>query len=127
MLTVQQSIFSVLEKTPADSSAEIKAVGERINKGLNNIQLGMDIAWDVLICIATILFSYSMIKRKDFWKMVGFIGFALGLLLLGFNLYHFPKPPESVGSIDWGPFVAIWYLVVSVILLTKKAVLPQIT
>jgi hypothetical protein len=90
MLTVQLSVFSVLEKTPADSSAEIKAVGERINKGLNNIQLGMDIAWDVLICTATILFSDSMIKRKDFWKMVGFIGLTPGLLLLGFNLYYFP-------------------------------------
>ena len=44
MLTVQQSVFSVLEKTPAESSAEIKAVSERINKGLNNVQLGMDIA-----------------------------------------------------------------------------------
>jgi hypothetical protein len=127
MLTVQQSVFSVLEKTPAESTAEIKAVGERINKGLNNIQLGMDIAWDVLICIATILFSYSMVKRKDFWKIIGFIGLALGFLLLGFNLYYFPKPPDSVGSIDWGPFVAIWYLAVSIILLTKKVSLPQIT
>jgi hypothetical protein len=121
MLTVQQSIFSVMEKTPATSSAEIKAVGERINNGLNNVQLGMDIAWDVLICTATILFSYSMIKKTGFWKIFGFIGLVLGLLLLGFNLYYFPKPPDSVGSIDWGPFVAIWYLAVSVILLTKKA------
>jgi purine-cytosine permease-like protein len=110
----------VLEKTPANSSEEIKAVSERINKGLNNVQLGMDITWDVLICTATILFSYSMIKKTGSWKIVGFIGLALGLLLLSFNLYYFPKPPESVGSIDWGPFVAIWYLAVSVILLTKK-------
>lgn len=121
MLTVQQAVFSVLEKTPAAGSEDIKAVSERINKGLNNVQLGMDIAWDVLICTATILFGYSMIKRKDFWKIIGFIGLALGLLLLAFNLYYFPKPPDSVGSIDWGPFVAIWYLVVSVLLLTKKA------
>ncbi len=125
MLTVQQSIFSVLEKTPAESSAEIKAVGERINKGLNNVQLGMDVAWDVLIFTATILFGYSMIKRKGFWKIVGFIGLALGLLLLGFNLFYFPIPPADAGSIDWGPFVAIWYMVVSVILLSSRELLPK--
>ena len=125
MLTVQQSIFSVLEKTPAESSAEIKAVGERINKGLNNVQLGMDVAWDVLICTATILFGYSMIKRKGFWKIVGFIGLALGLLLLGFNLFYFPIPPADAGSIDWGPFVAIWYLALSLILLSRRGLLTR--
>jgi hypothetical protein len=127
MLTVQQSVFSVIEKTPATSSAEIKTVGERINKGLNNVQLGMDIAWDVLICTATILFGYSMMKKTGFWRIIGFIGLALGFLLLGFNMYYFPKPPDSVGSIDWGPFVAIWYLVVSIILLTKKGLLSTST
>jgi hypothetical protein len=125
MLTVQQSIFSVLEKTPAASSAEIKSFGERINNGLNSIHFGMDIAWDVFISTATILFSYSMIKKTGMWKIVGFIGLALGLLLLAFNLYHFPKPPESVGSIDWGPFVAVWYLAVFALLLTKKVSLIQ--
>jgi hypothetical protein len=126
MLTVQQSIFETIEKTPENSSAEILAVGKRINKGLNSIHYGLDIAWDVLISLATILFGYSMIKKTGLWKIAGFIGLALGLLLLVFNLYHFPKPPESVGSIDWGPFVALWYLAVfAIIMQTKKTSLPQ--
>ena len=85
----------------------------------------MDVAWDVLICTATILFGYSMIKRKGFWKIVGFIGSALGLLLLGFNLFYFPIPPADAGSIDWGPFVAIWYLALSLILLSRRGLLTR--
>ncbi len=126
MLTVQQSIFSMIEKTPEGSSAEIINIGKRINKGLNSIHYGLDIAWDVLISIATILFGYSMIKKTALWKISGIIGLASGLLLLAFNLYHFPTPPESAGSIDWGPFVAIWYLAVFVIMmLTRKTSLPE--
>lgn len=126
MLTVQQSIFSMIEKTPEGSSAEIITIGKRINKGLNSIHYGLDIAWDVLISIATILFGYSMIKKTALWKISGIIGLVSGLLLLAFNLYHFPTPPESAGSIDWGPFVAIWYLAVFVIImLTRKTSLPE--
>ena len=124
MLTVHQSIFSMTEKTPDNSSAEIMAVGKRMNKGLNSIHYGLDIAWDVLISVATILFGYSMTKKTALWKIAGFIGLALGLLLLAFNLYHFPIPPESAGSIDWGPFTAMWYLFIFILLLTRKRSLP---
>jgi len=82
-----------------------------ITDGLNSIHFGIDIAWDVLISIATILFGFSLTKKTLYWKILGIAGSIFGLLLLSFNLYHFPNPPESVQSIDWGPFVALWYII----------------
>jgi len=42
-------------------------------------------------------------------------------LLLAFNLWYFPTPPASAESIDWGPFVAVWFVVIFVRLLgTEK-------
>ena len=111
MLTVQQSSFAVMTKYATAGIAEINAGQKYITDGLNSIHFGMDIAWDILISIATILFGYSLTKKTLYWKILGIAGSALGLLLLSFNLYHFPTPPESVGSLDWGPFVAIWYIV----------------
>jgi hypothetical protein len=126
MLTVQQSSFAIMDKSAdADAGVEIKAGQKYITDGLNSVHFGMDIAWDVLISIATILFGYSLTKKNLYWKILGIVGSILGLLLLSFNIYHFPNPPESVQSVDWGPFVAIWYIllfssVVSVFVRKKK-------
>jgi hypothetical protein len=35
-------------------------------------------------------------------------------LLLGFNLYTFPIPPANANLIDFGPFVGLWYLIISI-------------
>ena len=124
MLTVQQSSFATMEKHTGTGNEDIKAGYKYITDGLNSVHFGMDIAWDILISIATILYGYSLLKKTIYWKVLGIVGSLLGLLLLSFNLYHFPTPPESAGSIDWGPFVAIWYIVlfssITSLLLRKK-------
>jgi len=110
MLTVQQSSFATMGKFSDAVTPDSKAGQQYITDGLNSIHFGMDIAWDVLISVATILFGISLTRKTVYWKILGITGSVLGALLLLFNLYHFPNPPESVQSIDWGPFVAIWYI-----------------
>jgi hypothetical protein len=118
MLTTQQAIFGVMESTinravdPASADTYRK-----VEHGLNAVHYGIDVAWDVLISIAVILFGIAMIQNRLFGKVLGVVGTLLGALLLGFNLWHFPIPPASAGSIDFGPFVAIWMLVSFVVLL----------
>jgi hypothetical protein len=110
MLTTQQAIFALLK--PAAPSAP--PVDEVLKKGLNAVHFGLDVAWDVLISAAAILFGIGMTRHRSFGKVMGGAGIALGSLLLGFNLWYFPTPPANAGSIDWGPFVALWALAVFV-------------
>ena len=115
MLTVQQAIFG-------RSAAAIAAAGEtpdaqvlrQVRDGLNSVHLGLDVAWDVLIATSVLLFGLAMLRHPRFGHVLGGLGVALGALLLGFNLWFFPTPPASAGSIDWGPFVALWSLAVFV-------------
>lgn len=118
MLTVQQSIFSTIQQFPKRGDG---SVSTEFIAGLDSIQLGLDVAWDIMISISLILFCYSMMRQSLFWKITGVIGLILGLLLLFFNLYYFPTPPAEANSIDWGPLVALWLLFVFAMLLTDQA------
>ena len=114
MLCVQQSIFVSLKRIEEESTDDLYS---KLSEGLNSVQLGLDVAWDVLIASGTVLIGISMLNHPRFGKIIGGIGSLLGLLLLGFNIYYFPTPPADANSIDWGPFVALWYGVVAVMML----------
>lgn len=120
MLTVQQSIFSIivnaknsLKNTDTDTVTFLKS-------GLNSIHFGLDIAWDILISISTILFGLTMLRKLGVWKAAGAVGLVSGMLLIGFNLYYFPTPPSTVGSVDFGPLVALWLVVIFILLLVNR-------
>ena len=112
MLTTQQAIFSVIKRA-VPVSAELK-------QGLNAVHLGLDVAWDVLISVAVILFGISMLRHPSFGRILGGIGIVSGALALSFNLWYFPTPPSAANSIDWGPFVALWLLVTFIMLLRSS-------
>jgi hypothetical protein len=86
---------------------------------VSSVQLGMDLAWDIFISIGTFFFALVMFNHPNMNKIISIIGLVLSVLLLGFNLTYFPEPPGEAGSIDFGPFVAIWYLVLMVWLAIK--------
>lgn len=118
MLTTQQAIVVLgqraIDGAPDAATAE---ASRRLAAGLDAVHLGIDVAWDVLISIAVILFGVAMLPHPRFGRLAGLSGIALGTLLLGFNLWYFPTPPANAASIDWGPFVALWMLAVFVRLL----------
>jgi hypothetical protein len=75
------------------------------------------VAWDILICVAVVLFGVAMLRHPRFGRVFGSIGIISALLALSFNLWYFPTPPAAANSIDWGPLVALWLLVTFVMLL----------
>lgn len=91
-----------------------------IFKEVNSVQLGMDLAWDIFISIGTFFFALVMFNHPKMNKIISTLGLVFSVLLLGFNLTYFPEPPAEVGSIDFGPFVAIWYLLLMVWLIIKN-------
>ncbi len=107
MLVVQQSLFVSIP------SATRKALGSAWT-GLNMVQLGMDISWDIYVSVATILLGVVLWKHPRFGMVLGGITVFAGLLLLVLNLWTFPTPPGESGLFDIGPFVGLWYVVLSV-------------
>ncbi len=113
MLTTQQAIFARLEAAAAGGEEASRA----LRAGLDAVHFGLDVAWDVLISLSLLLFAAAMLRHPSFGRAIGATGLLLGALLLGFNLWTFPVPPEAAGTIDWGPFCALWMLVAYVLLL----------
>ncbi len=85
-----------------------------IFRGVYTVQAGLDVSWDIYIGIGTLLFGLNALYHPRYGKVVGSIGIALALLLLSFNLISFPVPPADAGLMDWGPFVGLWYLVLTI-------------
>jgi len=114
MGTMQGSSVAELDKLrPEDSSPDYRAWRfARISA--DSLQLGADLAWDMFIFSAVILLSMAMLKHSKFGKIFGFPGILIGLLGLAFNIYTFPANPGTAGLIDMGPFVGLWFLVVTI-------------
>ena len=94
-----------------------------IFKEVNSVQLGMDLAWDIFISMGTFFFALVMFNHPKMNKVISILGLIFSVLLLGFNLTYFPEPPGEAGSVDFGPFVAIWYLVLMVWLTIKHKIM----
>jgi hypothetical protein len=91
-----------------------------IFKEVNAVQLGMDLSWDIFISLGTFFFSLAMFRIPQMNKIISTLGMIFSFLLLTFNIIFFPEPPTEGGSIDFGPFVAIWYITLFGWLLAKK-------
>lgn len=82
----------------------------RVLHGVFSVQLGLDIVWDIHICLATILLAASLPGeglRLRAWRIYGV---SAATATLGLNLLSFPIPPRDAGMVDGGPLVGAWYL-----------------
>ena len=115
--------FSILAVTQSFQNAvsivltdEMKAVGsgpeawDRIYAGLNALDLGTDLAWDLflglwLLCIGVAMFRHSRLGAR--WAIP-----ALALVppFLAFNIAATPDPPV----VDLGPVIGMYVTVLSV-------------
>ena len=89
--------------------------------GLNMVQLGMDVSWDIYLSVATILLGVSMFSHPQFGKIWGLITLLIGAGLLALNLGTFPIPPAEADSFDLGPVSGLLYLLAAIRMLTSLA------
>lgn len=124
MLIVQQTIFAFFDQyRAATSDPAVKESLSLIFKGVNPVQLGIDIAFDIFYCVGAILFSIVLIHLQGFYRILGIYGLLVTVALLVFNMWTFPVPPGESGLIDFGPFCLIFWLVFIVyeIILSRRA------
>lgn len=115
MLVVQLAIsISMRDFIAKATGAAEKSTLDLIWKAVDKVQLGLDVSWDIFIGVGTLLFAVNMFSHPRFGRILGGIGVLLAILLLIFNLYSFPIPPANADLIDFGPFVGLWYLIVSI-------------
>jgi len=111
MLVVQLALrfpmLAHIERTGDDSVREI------VN-WVWNVDLGLDLSWDLYIAIGTFLFALNMLRHPKLGRIFAGLGMLVAVAMLGFNIHTFPDPPAEAGLFDLGPFVALWYLVVTI-------------
>ena len=92
---------------------------------INHIHYGLDVAWDVYIFLGTVLFAFSMYKHPKLGKTFSVLGILISLAMIISNVTTFPIPPSSGGLIDFGPFIGLWYLAVTLKITFSKKWIKQ--
>lgn len=92
----------------------VKSAVARPDSGMVAIWLGLDVAWDVFGATGTVLFGLALWRVPRFGPALGLAGILTAGVLLVLNLATFPTPPAEAGLFDAGPFVALWYVLLSV-------------
>lgn len=113
MLVVQQLVRLQFRQMIAGASEAAAQESLRaIYRGVNLVQQGMDVSFDIFYCMGTLLLGMAMFEHRDFGKVLGILGAVLAGLLLVFNLWTFPYIPADSGLVDLGPLTGLWWLAV---------------
>ena len=83
-----------------------------IFKGVNTLQMGIDVAFDLFYCIGIIVLASAMYRHPEFNRVVSVFGVVSAGALLALNLYAFPDIPKESGLVDLGPVTGFWWLMV---------------
>ncbi|MER3328345.1 MAG: DUF4386 family protein, partial [Candidatus Kapaibacterium sp.] len=111
-LVIQQANFVWHSRAiEAAETEEAKGLLVAAFNGTNRVQLGMDVAWDIFILVAVLLFSWNIARSPSFNKILGLSGCLIAVLTLTFNLYTLPDPPSG-SVIDIAPGIGVWIFIV---------------
>jgi hypothetical protein len=90
-----------------------------LRRGLRMIDLGLDVAWDMLIGTALVLSGMAMRRRSGLGLGWALPSAALGVALIVLNAATFPWPPADRGLVDIGPVIGLFVMALA----TRLAVL----
>jgi hypothetical protein len=126
MVVVQQTTQLQLASAQAGSTAEVAPGTFRLVRfGVNTVQLGLDVAFDIFYCCGMLLFAGFLYAQPGFGRVVGVLGMASAGGLLVLNLVAFPQPPSAAGLPDLGIATAVWWLVVIALQLRRTGLRPR--
>jgi hypothetical protein len=113
MLVVQQTVFIRFREFSRQATDPAALEGLRTAFRLvNQVQLGIDVCFDIFYCAGVALLSIAMYRHRDFGRSIGAFGVLSAAGLLFLNLATFPHPPAERGLVDLGPVTGVWWVVV---------------
>ena len=113
MAVVQNTQFTVIPRQIREASDEAsKEVLTHVLWGVNVVQSGLDVSWDVFVTTGTAMLAIALARHPRFGLLYAIPGVVVGFGALVFNLYTFPTAPAAAGLFDLGPAVGLWYVVV---------------
>jgi hypothetical protein len=92
----------------------VSGTATALSRSLKMVDLGLDIAWDILIGVSMIFSAVALKGRTGFGIWWAAPVMILGVLMLGLNTATFPWPPGEAGLFDIGPVVGTYMLVIAV-------------
>lgn len=111
MIFVQLAVVAGLRETAQGLDP---ATAKILKRSLRMVDLGLDVAWDMLIGTALILSGAAMWRRSGLGIGWGLPAIVFGVALIGLNAATFPWPPNTRGLFDIGPFIAVYMLLLAV-------------
>ena len=111
MLIVQLAVDSGLPEITRNVDSETASL---LRRSLRLIDLGVDVAWDLLIGTALIFSGVAISSSRGFGRRWGYPSVILGAALIALNALTFPWPPASRGLFDVGPLVGLFVMAMSV-------------
>lgn len=105
--TVVQSL--VVQLAFGDAGAAVDTGGG----GALAIAQGLNVAWEMLIAGATLLFALAILRHPRFGAAWALPGVVLAFARLAATLPTFPVSRVEAGLIDVGPFLGLWYVALS--------------
>lgn len=107
MIVVQMAVGAAL---PEITSGLDDVSAKALHRGLRMIDMGLDVAWDMLIGVSLIFSGKALSRHVRFGAFWGFTSMLLGAALILLNASTFPWPPADRGLFDIGPFIGLFIL-----------------
>jgi hypothetical protein len=107
MIVVQLAIGAAIGEIT--SGLDVQTT-EALTRGLRMVDLGLDVAWDILIGTALVFSGVAMRRRRGLGLGWGIPSAVLGVALIVLNAATFPTPPADGGLIDIGPFIGLFVM-----------------
>ncbi len=117
MAVIQDTQFTVLgRQIDGAPDAASRSVLERVLWGVNVVQSGLDVSWDIFISLGTIFLALGLARHPAFGRVWAGVGAVIAGAALTLNMVAFPAAPASAGLVDLGPGVGAWYAITLLLL-----------
>jgi hypothetical protein len=119
MIVVQLAVGAAIGEITSGLDPQL---ARALRRGLRMIDLGLDVAWDMLVGTALIFSGVAMRRRSGLGPGWAVPSVLLGAALVVLNAATFPWPPGDRGLIDIGPLIGLFVMALA----TRLALLGKL-